>query len=94
MEKVPGRLSEQEDQELKNLSMRVRENIVRMSTDGGCFLGASLSAVDIIVYLYQKYLRIPSLQDPKRDYFFSLKATMFRPCTASLQKPGKLKKSV
>ncbi len=70
MEKVLGLLSEQEDQELKNLSMRVRENIVRMSTDGGCFLGASLSAVDIIVYLYQKYLNIPALQDPKRDYFF------------------------
>lgn len=64
------KLSESEVEDLKKLALRVREHIVRMSTDGGCFLGASLSAVDAIVYLYQKFLNIPSFTDPKRDYFF------------------------
>lgn len=63
-------LAEKENQELEALSLRVRETIVKLSTDGGCFLGASLSAVDSIVYLYQKFLKIPALDDPNRDYFF------------------------
>lgn len=56
--------------ELKDLSHRVREHIIRMSTDGGCFIGASLSAVDTMVYLYTKFLKIKDTTDPDRDYFF------------------------
>jgi len=43
-----------------------------MSTDGGCFVGASLSAADLIVYLYSEFLNINSdnLDDPERDYLF------------------------
>lgn len=55
--------------ELKALSLLVREHVVRMSGNGGCFIGASLSAVDIIVYLYKKFLRIRSPDDTNRDYF-------------------------
>ncbi|NUP07141.1 MAG: transketolase [Polyangiaceae bacterium] len=42
-----------------------------MSTDGGCFIGASLSCADIVTYLYSKVLRITPerLTDPDRDYF-------------------------
>ena len=49
---------------------KVRQHIVRMSTDGGCFVGASLSATDLIVYLYEHFLNISkeTLNDPKRDY--------------------------
>lgn len=56
--------------ELEKLALKVREHIVRMSTDGGCFIGASLSCADIIVYLYKEFLNInqQSLNDPKRDY--------------------------
>jgi len=56
--------------ELQNLALRVREHIIRMSTDGGCFIGASLSCADIIVYLYKEFLNISqqNLNDPKRDY--------------------------
>lgn len=61
-----------DQQELKAIALKVREHIVRMSTDGGCFTGASLSAVDLIVYLYSNFLNInPSnLNDPDRDYLF------------------------
>jgi transketolase len=58
------------EQALNRLSLIVREHIVRMSGNGGCFIGASLSAVDIIVYLYKEFLDIPAADDPGRDYFF------------------------
>jgi transketolase len=57
-------------QDLRASAYRVREHVIRMATDGGCFIGASLSAVDIIVYLYKNFLDISSHHDPKRDYFF------------------------
>ena len=58
------------EKELKALSLKVREHIIKMATDGGCFLGASLSATDLIVYLYEEFLNISSenLKDPNRDY--------------------------
>ena len=60
------------EQELQAIALKVREHIVRMSTAGGCFTGASLSAVDMIVYLYGEFLNLtPSnLKDPNRDYLF------------------------
>ena len=30
---------------LKDRALHVREHIIRMATDGGCFIGASLSCV-------------------------------------------------
>ena len=65
-------LSYNEIQNLETLSLKVREHIIRMSTDGGCFIGASLSCADLIVFLYSKVLHIsPDLViDPNRDYFF------------------------
>ena len=58
--------------ELKQRAFKVREHIIRMSTDGGCFIGASLSCADLIVYLYDSYLNVTkdTLKDPNRDYFF------------------------
>ncbi|RJP74003.1 MAG: transketolase [Ignavibacteriales bacterium] len=61
-----------EIEKLKSTALKVREHILRMSTGGGCFTGASLSCVDIIVYLYSKFLNInpQNLNNPDRDYFF------------------------
>lgn len=56
--------------DLGTLALKVREHVVRMSGTGGCFIGASLSAVDVIVYLYKEYLNIPYPNYPNRDYFF------------------------
>ncbi|MEO6524656.1 MAG: 1-deoxy-D-xylulose-5-phosphate synthase N-terminal domain-containing protein [Mucilaginibacter sp.] len=58
--------------DLKDIAFKVRQHIIRMSTDGGCFVGASLSATDLIVYLYAEYLNInkDNLEDPNRDYLF------------------------
>ena len=60
------------EQELQAIALKVREHIVRMSTAGGCFTGASLSAVDMIVYLYSEFLNLtPSnLKNANRDYLF------------------------
>ena len=59
-------------EELQKTALKVREHIIRMSTDGGCFIGASLSCTDLIVYLYNNFLNInkDNLNDQNRDYFF------------------------
>lgn len=64
--------SKYSNNELEAIALKVREHIIRMSTDGGCFTGASLSAVDLIVYLYTEFLNInrDNLSDPSRDYLF------------------------
>jgi transketolase len=55
---------------LEAQARRVRAHCIRMATDGGCFLGASLSCADLLVYLYDRVLRVDParLDDPKRDY--------------------------
>jgi transketolase len=55
---------------LEDIALKVRSHVVKMATNGGCFIGASLSAVDVLVYLYTEYLNIHSanLNDPERDY--------------------------
>lgn len=56
--------------ELERLALRVREHVIRLATDGGCFIGASLSCTDLIVHLYARVLRVTpaSVRDPNRDY--------------------------
>ncbi|MBE0642756.1 MAG: transketolase [Bacteroidetes bacterium] len=60
-----------ERDQLETLALRVREHIIRLSTDGGCFIGASLSCADLITYLYSHVLDISPerVDDPARDYF-------------------------
>src|SRR5205085_7246362 len=57
-------------EELESLAQRVREHIIHMSTDGGCFIGASLSCADLLVYLYSDVLNVSPdrIADPNRDY--------------------------
>ncbi|MBR9974172.1 MAG: transketolase [Bacteroidetes bacterium] len=61
-----------ERKQLSSIALHVREHIIRMATDGGCFIGASLSCADLIVYLYSRVLRIEphNTGDPERDFFF------------------------
>lgn len=63
-------MTKERKNELAKLALKVREHIIRMSTDGGCFIGASLSCADIIIYLYKEFLNINphNLHDPQRDY--------------------------
>lgn len=64
---------QKEDYELcQATALRVREHIIRLATDGGCFIGASLSCVDLLAYLYTQFLNVnqDNLDDPQRDYFF------------------------
>ncbi len=55
---------------LQSQAIKVREHIIRMSTDGGCFIGASLSCTDLFVFLYNEFLNVnpQNLNDPNRDY--------------------------
>lgn len=57
-------------QYLRSVSQSVRHHIINMSTNGGCFIGASLSCADIMVYLYFEYLTLTldTLEAEDRDY--------------------------
>jgi transketolase len=57
---------------LEDIALKVRSHVIKMATNGGCFIGASLSAVDVLVYLYADYLDLhnANLDDPNRDYLF------------------------
>lgn len=65
-------MTEKEIKELEQISLNVRKTIIELTGKGGCFIGASLSCVEIIVYLYKKFLDISfeKLTDPERDYLF------------------------
>jgi transketolase len=65
-------MTEQKLENLTSIALKVREHIIGMSTDGGCFVGASLSAADLMVYLYNDFLNVnkDNLDDPNRDYLF------------------------
>src|SRR5947208_16125647 len=58
--------------DLAAVSLRVRAHVIRMASGGGCFIGASLSCADLLVYLYHRVLRLSQerLGDPERDYLF------------------------
>jgi transketolase len=53
-------------------ALRVRERIIRMATGGGCFIGASLSCADLIVFLYASVLNVSpeTWTHEDRDYLF------------------------
>lgn len=55
---------------LERQALAVRGHIINMATGGGCFIGASLSCTDLVVYLYNEYLRIDGPTDPDRDLLF------------------------
>ena len=61
----------EEPSALERRALRARRDIIAMSGRGGCFLGAALSSVDVLVYLYSELLRVTpaSAEDPDRDIF-------------------------
>jgi transketolase len=65
-------MNEEKIVKLQQFANRVRNHIIPMASDGGCFLGASLSAVDLLTYLYVDHLNLHkgNLKDENRDYLF------------------------
>ena len=57
--------------EFEHFALKCREDIIKMSARGGCFIGASLSCVDLIVYLYKNLLNLKDIgvKSKERDYF-------------------------
>ena len=64
-------MREEDIAQLREIALRVREHVIRISAAGGCFIGSALSCVDVIVYLYARFLDVDKerLSDPNRDYF-------------------------
>ncbi len=65
-------MTKEKKEQLEQTALNVRAHILDMSTNGGCFIGASLSWTDLCVYLYKEFLNITkeTLKDPSRDYLF------------------------
>ena len=57
--------------EFEHFALKCRKDIIKMSARGGCFIGASLSCVDLIVYLYKNLLNLKDIgvKSKERDYF-------------------------
>ena len=83
-------MNEDERQGLALLSRNVRERILSFATDGGCFLGASLSCADLLVFLYGRWLHYPSPRDPERDLLFLSKGHDVPALYATLAELGHL----
>jgi len=83
-----------EEESLKATALKVREHIINMSAGGGCFIGASLSCVELIVYLYKKFLNISidTINDPARDYLFLSKGHDVPALYGTLAEIGFIKK--
>lgn len=80
---------------MEKIALNVREHIIKMATDGGCFIGASLSAADLMVYLYTSFLNVnnDNLEDPDRDYLFLSKGHDVPALYGTLAELGIIEKS-
>lgn len=69
---APRRSRSLSHDERRALAARVREHVVGMAAGGGCFVGAALSCVDLLVHLYAEVLRVDprEVSNPDRDYLF------------------------
>jgi transketolase len=61
-------MTKKELEDLRSTALNVREHIIRMSGGGGCFIGASLSCVELMVYCYSRVIR--RREGLERDYLF------------------------
>jgi transketolase len=61
-----------EEARMRSLASGARFRVLRLARDGGCFIGAALSCVDILAVLYGGSLRLSPTapDDPNRDFFF------------------------
>ncbi len=57
--------------DLESIALEARKSCISMSGKGGCFLGASLSIVDVATWLYRCFLNVSpeTSESPDRDYF-------------------------
>lgn len=54
---------------LTGIAFNVRKNVIKMSTNGGCFVGSAFSCIELIVFLYECYLDLPKIvqKEKRRD---------------------------
>lgn len=81
--------------DLKEIALKSRKRIIQMASKGGCFVGSAFSCIDIVTYLYKKFLNISSdlLDDPSRDYLFLSKAHAVPALYATFVEMGWLEES-
>jgi transketolase len=83
------------EQSLDDKARRVREHVLDMAARGGSFVGAAFSCVDILVCLYDSFLRIDhkNLKNLNRDYLLLSKGHAVAALYGTLIETGLLEKS-
>lgn len=71
-------------------ALRVREQVIKMAEGDGCYVGAALSCVELLVWLYTSVLRVSpdAPGDPDRDYLFLSKGHAAPALYATLVEAG------
>lgn len=75
---------------LADSARRARRTIINLAGGGGCFIGAALSCVDLLVHLYLTVLRVDPAdpRNPDRDRFFLSKGHAVPALYAALIEAG------
>jgi transketolase len=60
-----------QENELVNFAFKCRNNILDLSTNGGCFTGSAFSCIDILSYIYLRFFDYKKIKncDEDRDLF-------------------------
>ena len=53
--------------QLKTLAYSVRKNIIDMAEHGGCYIGSAYSCVELIVYLYENFMKYDFAEPANKD---------------------------
>ncbi len=80
---------------LDDRARRVREHVLDMAAKGGCFVGAAFSCVDILVCLYDSFLKIDNknFKNLNRDYLLLSKGHGVAALYGTMIETGLLEKS-
>jgi transketolase len=76
--------------ELEKQASRARHHVLHLADQGGCFVGAALSCLDTLVFLYSEVLRVSpaTVTEPGRDYFLLSKGHAVPALYATLVEHG------
>jgi len=64
-------MTEKELKRVDTLAYEARRKVIEMAAHGGCYIGSSLSCIDLIAYIYSNFINTNpnNITDEGRDYF-------------------------
>ncbi len=56
-----------ERKEFENFLISCKKNVLKMSKNGGCFIGSAFSCLDVIAYLYKEVFDVEKIKKKEKD---------------------------